>query len=106
MGIIVTLSLPQSLTPEQLLFSLLPASAEGWGELPLCAGAKQTLNFTQQDKMPGYLALLIVGLMSLNLFLTYSCFYNESPDSLSLREIFVRMNDEGRGMFMGGRRKG
>lgn len=34
------------------------------------------------------------------------CFYNESPDSLSPREIFVRMNDEGRGMFMGERRKG
>ena len=29
MDIIVTLILPQSLTPEQLLFSLLPASAEG-----------------------------------------------------------------------------
>ena len=49
----MTLILPLSLAPEQLLFSLLPASAEGWRELPLCAGPKQTLDFIQQDEMPG-----------------------------------------------------
>lgn len=50
MDVIVTLFL-QNLTPEQLLLSLLPASNERCGEFPLCAGAKQTLNFSWQDKM-------------------------------------------------------
>lgn len=88
MNIIVTLRLLQNLTPEQLLFSLLPASAEGWGELPLCAGAKQTLNFTWQHKMPRLLSssdnwFNVLELVP-HLFL---CFYNEFPDSLSLRDI-------------------
>lgn len=84
----MTLSLPQSLTAEQLLFLLLPASAEGWGKLPLCAGAKQTLSFTWQDKIPGLFSCFDSWLNVLELVpgpLLY--FYDEFPDFLSLREI-------------------
>lgn len=84
----MTLSLLQRLTPEQLLFSLLPASAEGWGELPLCAGAKQTVNFTWQHKVPRLLSSSDNWLDVLELVPDLLLrFYNEFPDSLSLRDI-------------------